>query len=115
MVELAYFYVFTICHQEREAPHTLPIIIAAEAFMDAALKWSPADLRITAAQALRLRGGAPITHWSEALAERTERSLSERRMLHWRGQRVVANAKGQAALDAFDRRRLHPRNTTRRT
>lgn len=68
-------------------------------------QWPAVELRITKNQAAFLANGLPPS-WSPGLSERTERSLSQRKMLSWvltpSGHGALrANAKGLAALHKY--------------
>lgn len=74
------------------------------------LPWPASELRITKNQAAFLANGKPPS-WSPGLSERTETSLSQRKMLSWVLTPSVhgslrANAKGRAALDKYHGRHL---------
>ncbi|MGN6307298.1 MAG: hypothetical protein ACTHNH_20975 [Mesorhizobium sp.] len=74
------------------------------------LPWPASDLRITKNQAEFLANGLPPST-SPGLSERTETSLSQRKMLGWvlmpsgHGS-LRANAKGRAALAKYHGRTL---------
>ncbi|QDC00352.1 hypothetical protein [Mesorhizobium sp. 8] len=81
--------------------------------------WPASELRITKNQAAFLANGLPPS-WSPGLSDRTEDSLSRRRMLSWvvtpSGHGALrANAKGLAALNKYHGRSLVAANDNKGT
>jgi len=82
------------------------------------LPWPASDLRLTRNQASFLTDGQPPS-WSPRLSERTEESLSRRKMLSWillpSGVGVLRpSAKGRAALEKYYGHELVAANDNRK-